>query len=112
MAISVGAPRRVGDIALPSFIAYINSVGELVETIISKTKIADTNDLSEAVKSWRVACGVASLPDDPKRQKAWDLPIVEKNWDNMLREADQLSRATLLATAQKETGAWLNALPV
>ena len=30
----------------------------------------------------------------------------------MLREADQMSRARLLATAQKESGAWVIALPV
>ena len=35
--------RRVGDIALPSFIASMNSVGELVETILSRINIADTN---------------------------------------------------------------------
>ena len=58
------------------------------------------------------ASGGDSLPDDPRRQKAWDLPIVKKNWDNMLLEADQVSRAILMATAQKESVAWLNALPV
>ena len=47
----------------------------------------------------------ASLPDDPK------LPIVKKNWNNMLLEANQVCRARLMATAQKESGAWLNALP-
>ena len=52
------------------------------------------------------------MPDDPRRQKAWDLPIVEKIGTYiMLREVDQVSRARLLATAQKESGAWLNALP-
>ena len=30
----------------------------------------------------------------------------------MLRVADQMSRTRLLATAQRESGAWLNALPV
>ena len=104
--------RRAGDIALPSFIASMNSLGELVETILSRINIADTNKLSEAVESWRGASSGASLPDDPRRQKAWDLPIVKKNWDNMLLEADQVSRARLMATAQKESGAWLNALPV
>ena len=58
------------------------------------------------------ASGGAPLPDDPSRQKAWDLSIVERNWENMLRVADQVSRARLLATAQRESGAWLNALPV
>ena len=37
---------------------------------------------------------------------------IQKNWDDMLLEADQVSRARLMATAQKESGAWLNALPV
>ena len=32
--------------------------------------------------------------------------------ENMLRALDQESRARLLARAQKESGAWLNALPV
>ena len=67
---------------------------------------------AEAVESWRRASGGPPLPDDPNRQKAWDLPIVERYWENMLRVADQVSRVRLLATAQKESGAWLNALPV
>ena len=71
--------RRAGDIALPSFIASMNSVGELVETILSRINVADTNELAEAVESWRGASGGASLPDDPRRQKAWNLPIVRKN---------------------------------
>ena len=81
---------RAGDIALSSFIASMNSVGELVETILSRINIADTNELAEAVESWRGACGGTS---------AWDLPLVKKNWDNMLLEADQVSRARLMATA-------------
>ena len=56
----------------------MNSVGELVEAILSRTIIADTNELAEAVESWRGANGGASLPDDPRRQKAKDLPIVKK----------------------------------
>ena len=72
--------RRAEDIALPSFLASMNSVGELVETILSRINIADTNELAEAVESWRGASGDAPLPDDLSRQKVWDLPIVERNW--------------------------------
>ena len=93
--------KRAVDIPLPSFLASMNSVGELVETILSKINIADTNELAEAVESWRGASGGASLPDDPRCQKAWDLLIVKKNWDNMLFVADQVSRPRLMATAQK-----------
>ena len=80
----------------------MNSMGELVETILSRINIADTNELAEAVESWRGASGGIPLPDDPSRQKAWDLPIVERNWENMLRVADQVCRTRLLATAQRE----------
>ena len=95
--------RRAEYIALPSFFASMNSVGELVETILSRINIADTNELAEAVESWRGASGDAPLPDDPSRQKAWNPPIVERNWENMLRVADQVCRARLLPTAQRES---------
>ena len=62
--------KRAEDIALPSFLAYMNSVGELVETILSRINIADTNELAEAVESWRGVSGGAPLPDDLSRQKA------------------------------------------
>ena len=104
--------RRAGDIALPSFIASMNSVGRLVETILSRINISDTNELAEALESWRGLVVVLPCLMTQLRQKAWDLPIVKKNWDNMLLEADQVSRDRLMATAQKERGAWLNALPV
>ena len=110
LVVSVVGERRISHYLL-SF-ASMNSVGELVETILSRINIADTNELAEAVESSRGASGGAPLPDDPSRQKAWDLPIVERNWENMLRVADQVCRARLLATAQRESGAWLNALPV
>ena len=96
--------RRAEDIALPSFLASMNSVGELVESILSRINIAE--------ESWRGASGDAPLPADPSRQKAWDLPILERNWENLLRVADQVCSARLLATTQRESGVWLNALPV
>ena len=36
------------------------------------------------------ASGGAPLPEDLSRQKAWDLPIVKRNWGNMLRVVDQV----------------------
>ena len=43
--------RTAEDIALPSFLASMNTVGELVETILARINIADTNELAEAVES-------------------------------------------------------------
>ena len=42
--------RRKGDIALSSVHASVNSVNELVETFLSITTIADTNDSAEDVE--------------------------------------------------------------
>ena len=56
------------DIALRSLLAFMNSVGELMETILSRISIADTNELAKAVASWRGASGGASLIDDLRRQ--------------------------------------------
>ena len=57
------------------------------------------------------------LPPPPHpaalRQKAWDTPCVQETYDNLLENAsDPRSRARLLAAATKESGAWLNALPI
>ena len=41
---------------------------------------------------------------DPKSQKAWDLPTFKGNWDNMLLEADQVSRARLKPRYRKRAG--------
>ena len=41
--------RRAGDIALPSFLASMNSVVELVENILSRINTAETNKLAEAM---------------------------------------------------------------
>ena len=73
----LGCKREV-DIVLPSFLAFMNS-GRLLDTILSRINIVDTNKLAEAVESWRGASGGASLPDALKRQKAWNLPIVIRN---------------------------------
>ena len=56
------------------------------------------------MESWRGANGGASLPDDPRRQKAWDLPIVKRNWDNMLREADQALEPDYWPRPRKRVG--------
>ena len=53
---------------LPAFFASMNSLDKLVETILSRTNIADTNELAEAVESWRWPSGGASWPLDPRRR--------------------------------------------
>ena len=68
------ACKRAGDSALPSFLASMRSVSVLVETFLSKTKIAGADELEEVLESWsaHISADVSvgtSLPDDQKRQK-------------------------------------------
>ena len=51
--------KGAGDIGLHSLLASMNSVGELLETILSRINIVDTNELAGAVDSWRRAIGGA-----------------------------------------------------
>ena len=47
------------------------------------------------------------------QQKAWDAPSVQETYQAILASSTEpRSRARLLAAATKESGAWLNALPI
>ena len=46
------------------------------------------------------------------KQKSWDVPIIIATFDSLLRNADARSRARLLASCEKESGAWLTAPPI
>ena len=66
-----GFPVSFGGLGCRRYrLASMNSVVELLEIIHSRPNKADTNELAEAVESWR-GSGGASLPDDPRHQKAW-----------------------------------------
>ena len=42
-------------------------------------------------------------------QKAWDRPVTSALAANLITRANPIARARLLASQQKESGAWLNA---
>ena len=68
----------------------------------------------EALALWKSST-TTPPPSDPSssQQKEWDRPQVLSRFDSLLRKAhDPISRARLLGSASKESGAWLNAPPV
>ncbi|GAU87353.1 hypothetical protein RvY_00219 [Ramazzottius varieornatus] len=44
-------------------------------------------------------------------QHTWDLPIVEKNFSEVLQASSSTEKARMLTVSTKESGAWLNSLP-
>ena len=70
--------------------------------------------VTDAIETWKVGhnCPPPSSPADC-HHKAWDIPRVQSTFEAILSNAlDPRSRARLLATSTKESGAWLNTLPV
>ena len=103
--------RRGEDVALPAFISSVRSAGPLVEAILSRINMVDTTELSEAVELWGRLCGGREPPAGAS-QKDWDIPLATVIKEQLLNEADQVGRARLLAANCKESGVWLNAVPV
>ena len=98
--------------ALPVFLSLMHSVGLLVETILSNVNMVDTVELSEAEEAWGRQCGGAELPAQRFRQKDWDTVLAAAFAEKLLQGADQVARARLLAARCKESGVWLNAVPI
>jgi len=67
---------------------------------------------AEPTRQW---CALAGLPAPPlllKVQKQWDKPVVDLICREMLTAAQLSDKARLLAVMTKESGLWLNAVPV
>ena len=70
---------------------------------------------SEALQMWK---SLSPTPLEPPigantcHQKHWDLPLVKSCFSSLISAADSSGRICLLASQQKEAGAWLCAPPV
>ena len=69
----------------------------------------------EAVEMWKDKNSGGNF-DEPEnelrfKQKSWDLPLADKTFNTLLNDADQISRARLLASSRPESGSWLSVIP-
>lgn len=51
------------------------------------------------------------IPELPNLQKSWDIPIVKDKFDSLFDEVSLREREILHSLSNKESGAWLEALP-
>ena len=105
--------RMSKDIALPAFISSLQSVSSLVDSVLCNVRLGGDCGLQAAIEAWHEvnAGAVLSGNVDKSRQRTWDVPQSEAAVVKLLDEADQISRARLLAAAKRESGLWLQALP-
>lgn len=104
--------RMSKDIALPAFISSLRSTHDLVEAILHRVNLVADVESERAVEVWieKAGCALAAGADEG-RQRTWDVPLAEISATRLLERADQISRARLMASACRESGLWLNALP-
>jgi hypothetical protein len=102
--------RRTDELAIPAFLASVYSVQQLVCQIFSGA------DIDEAVmvptQLWFTAANQTAIPLLPGIQKKWDSVLVDHLHQEMISSAVLEEKARLLAVSTKESGMWLNALPI
>ena len=70
------------------------------------------SEFDSAITCWKTSSGLDHFPSS-MRQCDWSSPVFEKAQTSLISSAvDMQDKARLLAVAEKEAGAWLEALPV
>ena len=105
--------RRASDVALPAFLASCHSTQELVNAVLPEGEPDTESLLQDAMDCWEEKVDQSPpCTEYRKKQSSWDDPLVEQTFNSLLAATvDPSSKARLLATATKESGAWLNVLP-
>ena len=107
--------RSAVQLAPSAFLASAAGCSDLIHRILPGAQVDFLYPAVESAKEVWYRGHDQSPPSHPSdvHQKAWDIPRVQDTYDTLLDKAtDPRSRARLLACAAKESGAWLNALPV
>ena len=85
-----------------------------MEAILSSVTDLAPFEVSPEIEMWIASSQGLIEPDGESsfRQRAWDTPRIDHIRKRLLENADQFSRARLMASAQSESGAWASAILV
>ena len=108
--------RSVTTLAPSAFLASAAGTSSIALALLPPTfPFAPCPHKAEALRLWGSSSGSIDQPTGSSAsvQKAWDRPVVRALASNLLSSAtDSITRARLLASQQKESGAWLSAPPI
>ena len=109
--------RSAVHLAPSAFLASADGTSFLVQQILPSRLLATTyKERKSAFLSWKENLPKDTSPPSPAnthQQKAWDQPRVQHRFDSLISNASNPhTKARLLASSTKESGAWLNAIPV
>ena len=105
--------RNFTMLATSAFLASAAGSSSLLQRLLPPSLATDSCPFKvEALALW--SQGHDSQPPtgvNASKQRDWDTPHIDTAISSLLSSADNTSRARLLASQQKEAGAWLSALP-
>ena len=98
--------RNCTDLALPCYLSSLNACAELSARILSSINpLSGTSQ--DAEKSW-----LMHKPIEKTSQKAWDRIACNSKLTNLESEANQFTKARLLAPKHPHSADWMLAVPV
>jgi hypothetical protein len=108
--------RSVTMLVPSAFLASAAGTSSITLALIPPTCSTEPCPLkAEAIRLWKASSGSSDTPTGAATgtQKAWDRPVAGAFASNLLSNAtDSIGKARLLASQQKESGAWLSAPPI
>ena len=107
--------RSCSSLAPSAFLASADGASELMQKLLPPhLQTATYISKDRALTAWKDALPANTpLPNNMKHQKSWDRPIIQLHLDSLLTCCvDQTSRSCILGASSRESGAWLNALPI
>ncbi|XP_061706793.1 uncharacterized protein LOC133517477 [Cydia pomonella] len=105
--------RKISSVSLPAFLSSVHSAQNLIDSILTPSLGAiEAAHCTEARNVWSLTCGNTDPPSNPCSQRQWDEPLCRLVRNSLVdTSTGTADRARLLATAEWESGLWLQALP-
>ena len=105
--------RKAADLAIPAYFSSLNSSALVAANILPADLTLRTAMPVEAEANWLMRSGRSHQPEEADSQKAWDKPLIDQTYQNLLDGSDSVcTQARLVAVTGQCSGAWLEAIPV
>ena len=104
--------RHAVDLALPAFLASVESVRDLVKNILPHELQANDATTEDGQQLWKAITNAETPNGASTSQRAWETPILQNKVDLLFASATTpQEKARLFGVSGTESGAWLNAVP-
>jgi len=105
--------RQIASLALPAFLASAASTQSLQAAILP-SHFSQVDSVFQSFKDrWLTIFGPVPIGDSSHTQSAWDRPGLQAARDSVeSSKSDPWQKAAFLASAARNSGDWLSALPI